>query len=290
MMAGDTHLDIGLVQLSVGDDPQANLPVTQTLVREAAAKGARYVLTPECTNFLSPDRDWKARIMRREAEDPTLLALRDLARELGIWLQIGSLLLRADDPAEPRDLNRSFMIAPDGGIAARYDKLHMFDVTISETESYRESASYRPGDRGVVTPGPAQDRAPVGMSICYDIRFPYLYRRLAKAGARILAIPAAFNDTTGAAHWEVLLRARAIENGCFVLAAAQCGAHATPHTPNARVRRSWGHSMAVAPWGEILADAGEAPSATVVALDLGAVDRARSRVPSLTHDREFTGP
>ncbi|MDN3713269.1 carbon-nitrogen hydrolase family protein [Paracoccus cavernae] len=289
-MAAEKEWKVGLVQLSVGDDPQANLPVTASLIREAAAQGARYVLTPECTNFLSPDRDWKARIMHPEAQDPTLAALRDLARELGIWLHLGSLLLRPDDPAEPRDLNRSLMIGPDGAIVARYDKIHMFDVTISETESYRESASYRPGARAVVVTDPARGLAPLGMTICYDIRFPALYRRLAKAGARVLAVPAAFNDTTGAAHWEVLLRARAIENGSFVLAAAQCGLHVASHTPNARARRSWGHSMAVAPWGEILADAGEEPYATVLPLDLGAVDRARSRVPSLTHDRDFTGP
>lgn len=279
-------LTAALVQLNVGDDPTVNLIATRGFIAEAAAKGARFVLTPEATNMLSPDAAWKAQVIRREGDDPTLAALRAQAQDLGIWLLIGSLSLKADAEDESRYVNRSFLIAPDGGIAARYDKLHMFDVRISETEAYRESASFRPGDHAVVAQGPM----PIGMSVCYDVRFPYLYRRLARAGARILTVPAAFNDTTGAAHWEVLLRARAIETGCFVLAPAQTGIHPTPHTPDAKPRRSWGHSMAVAPWGEVLADAGDAVGVTVVSLDLEAVDRARSRVPSLTHDREFTGP
>ncbi len=289
-MPQNETLKAGLIQLCVGDDPAVNLPVTVDFIREAAGQGARFVLTPEGTNLLSPDRAWKESVLRTEAEDPTLKQLRALAAELGIWLLIGSLSLRADDPSETRSVNRSLMIGPDGAIAARYDKMHMFDVTISESESYRESASFRPGAKAVVTPGPAGAAAPVGLSVCYDLRFAYLYRRLAQGGARILTVPAAFNDTTGAAHWEVLLRARAIETGCFVLAPAQCGTHPTPHSPDARPRRTWGHSLAVAPWGEVLADGGNNPGATVVALDLGAVDRARSRVPSLTHDRDFTGP
>lgn len=289
-MLQDETFKAGLIQLCVGDDPAANLPITISFIRDAAARGARFVLTPEATNLLSPDRSWKERVMRTEAEDPTLAALRALAAELKIWLLIGSLSLRSDDPSDPRSINRSLMIGPDGAILARYDKIHMFDVTISDSESYRESASFRPGAQAVVVQGPAGATAPIGLSICYDVRFAYLYRRLAKAGARILTVPAAFNDTTGATHWEVLLRARAIETGSFVLAPAQCGTHATPHTPDAPARRTWGHSLAVAPWGEVLADGGNNPGATVVALDLGAADRARSRVPSLTHDRDFTGP
>ncbi|WP_041527987.1 carbon-nitrogen hydrolase family protein [Paracoccus aminophilus] len=279
-------MKVGLVQLCVSDDPALNLPVTAGLIREAAAAGAEFVLTPEATNLLSPDSAWKEQVLRHESEDPTLAALRALAAELGIWLLIGSLSLRAEDPSDHRALNRSFLIAPDGQIAARYDKIHMFDVTISEVESYRESAGFRPGSQAVVVNGPA----PLGLSVCYDVRFAYLYRKLAQAGARILTVPAAFNDTTGAAHWEVLLRARAIETGCFVLAPAQCGTHPTPHSENARPRRTWGHSLAVAPWGEVLADGGTEPGVTLVTLDLGAVDGARSRVPSLTHDRDFTGP
>ena len=279
-------LTAGLVQLSVGDDPAVNLPLTRAMIAEAAGRGAEFVLTPECSNLISADRDWQAQVLRPENEDPTLAALRAQAAELGIWLLIGSLALKSDDPAEPRFVNRSFLIGPDGGIVARYDKIHMFDVTISETESYRESAAYRPGGKAVLAQGPAR----LGMSICYDLRFPHLYRALAQAGAEILTVPAAFNDTTGAAHWHVLLRARAIETGCFVLAPAQCGLHATDPARKGRTRRSFGHSLAVAPWGEVLADGGTDIGVTLAEIDLAAVAKARHRVPSLTHDREFEGP
>lgn len=287
MIVGDnTSLKAGLVQLNVSDDPEKNLPITIDLIREAAGQGATYIQTPESTNLLSPDRAWKDEVLRVEAEDPTLAALRHEAARLGIWLHIGSLSLKDENPGETRLANRGFMIAPDGTVVARYDKIHMFDVTISDTESYRESAAFRPGAAAVVAPGPV----PIGMGICYDLRFGYLFRALAKAGAKILTMPAAFNDTTGAAHWEVLLRARAIETGSFVLAAAQCGAHECFHSHCDPLRRTWGHSLAVAPWGEILADGGTEPGATVLTLDLHAIDKARSRVPSLSHDREFTGP
>lgn len=277
-------LTAGLVQLCVGDDPAANLPVTRSLIAEAAGQGAGFVLTPECTNLISADRDWQASILHPEATDPTLAALREQAAGLGIWLLIGSLAVKSDDPAEPRFANRSFLIGPDGRIAARYDKIHMFDVTISDTESYRESAAYRPGGQAVVSDGPAR----LGLSICYDLRFPHLFRALAQAGADILTIPAAFNDTTGAAHWHVLLRARAIETGCFVLAPAQCGLHSEGGQPG--TRRTCGHSLAIAPWGEVLADGGTEPGVTLVDLDLSQVAKARARVPSLSHDRRFTGP
>ena len=280
-------LRIAMLQLNVGDDPTANLTVTRAMLARAAAAGAAMVLTPEATNLLSPDRAHQGRVLRPEAEDMTLAALRSDARDLGVWMLIGGLALRAEDPADKRFVNRSLMIDPTGAIVARYDKLHMFDVTISETESYRESAAYRPGDRAVLSPGPA---GPVGLSICYDVRFPQLYRRLAQAGARMLCVPAAFNPTTGAAHWEVLLRARAIETGCFVLAPAQCGTHAAPHSPDRPARRSHGHSLAVGPWGEILADGGTEPGIVLADLDVETVDRARSRIPTLTHDRPFDGP
>lgn len=279
-------LRAALVQLNVGDDPAANLPVTLDLVRDAAGRGAALVLTPEATNLLTPDRARQAALLRPEAEDDTLAALRAEAARLGIWLSVGGLSLRADDPAEGRFVNRSLMIAPDGAIAARYDKIHMFDAVISAAETYRESAAFAPGNRAVLSPGPV----PIGLSICYDLRFASLYRRLARAGARILTVPAAFNDSTGAAHWQVLLRARAIETGCFVLAAAQCGAHPAPHSPAAPARRSHGHSLAVAPWGEMLADGGTAPGVTLVDLDLGAVDAARGRVPAWRHDPVIWGP
>lgn len=294
-MSDGPSLTVGLLQLTVGDDPAENLPHTIALIRAAAAGGAEWVLTPEATNILSPDRAHQARVLRHEADDPTLAALRAEARSLRIWLLIGSLALLGDGPGG-RFVNRSLLIAPDGRIAARYDKLHMFDVTISETEEFRESAAYRPGDRAVLArvagrgTGGETLSVGVGMAICYDLRFPHLFRRLAQAGARILTVPSAFNPTTGAAHWEVLLRARAIETGCFVLAPAQCGTHPAPHSPDRPARRSHGHGLVVSPWGEVLADAGSGPGITRVSLDLQAVDRARSRIPSLRHDRPFDGP
>jgi predicted amidohydrolase len=272
-----------LVQLSVSDDPAANLPVTLDLVRAAATGGAGFVLTPECTNILSSDRAHQQAVLHPEETDPTLAALRAEAENLGIWLLIGSLALKTGD-ADGRFANRSFLIGPAGEIVARYDKIHMFDVDVSPIEKYRESEGYRPGSKAVLAQTPF---ARIGLSVCYDLRFPQLFRRLARGGAQILTVPAAFNDTTGAAHWESLLRARAIENGCFVLAPAQCGTHAA-HA--GRPRRTHGHSLAVAPWGEVLADAGMAPGVTLVDLDLRRVDEARARVPSLSHDREFTGP
>lgn len=281
-------LTAALVQLSVGDDPAANLPVTRGLVAEAAGQGATLVCTPEVTNLLTPDRARQARLLHCQADDPTLAALREDAARLRVWLSIGSISLKGDDPADTRFVNRSFLIGPDGRIAGCYDKIHMFDATVSEHESYRESAAFRAGDTAVVARGP--DDLPIGMTVCYDVRFPHLYRRLAVAGARILLVPAAFNDTTGAAHWEVLLRARAIETGCFVLAAAQCGTHAARHSPEARPRRSYGHSLAVAPWGEVLADGGTEPGVTLVPLDLARVADARGRVPAWRHDPVIRGP
>ncbi|MFN4204136.1 MAG: carbon-nitrogen hydrolase family protein, partial [Tabrizicola sp.] len=264
----------GLVQLTVTDDPAANLPVTVGLVRQAAAAGARFVLTPELTNGLSSSRAHQRSAFRHEADDQTLAALRAEAQAAGIWLLIGSLGLLTHD-ADGRFANRSFLIAPDGRIAARYDKIHMFDVNVSATEVYRESEGYRPGARAVAAETPF---GKIGMTVCYDLRFPALYRRLAQGGAQILTVPAAFNHITGAAHWEILLRARAIETGCFVLAPAQTGFHAEA---NGKGRRTHGHSLAIAPWGEIMADAGTEPGVTLVDLDLSEVEWARGRVPSL---------
>jgi deaminated glutathione amidase len=272
-----------LVQLSVTDDPAANLPVTVSLVRKAVTGGAGFVLTPELTNGLSSSRAHQRQVFRGEDADQTLATLRHEARAAGIWLLIGSLGLLTED-ADGRFANRSFLIGPDGQIAARYDKIHMFDVNVSEAEIFRESEGYRPGLNAVVVETPF---AKVGMSVCYDLRFPSLYRRLAQAGAKLLTVPAAFNHITGAAHWEVLLRARAIETGCFVLAPAQTGFH--PEA-NGKGRRTYGHSLAIAPWGEILADGGTESDVTLVDLDLAQVDVARGRVPSLYHDRSFDGP
>lgn len=272
-----------LVQLSVTDDPVANLPVTVDFIRAAAAAGAGFVLTPECTNLLSSDRAHQRAVLAHEAEDATLAALRAEAERLGIWLLIGSLGLKTHD-ADGRFANRSFLIGPSGQIVARYDKIHMFDVDVSPTERYRESEAYRPGTKAVLAEA---GFARIGMAICYDLRFPQLFRRLSQAGANVLTLPAAFNDTTGAAHWESLIRARAIENTCFVLAPAQCGTHAA-HA--GKPRRTHGHSLAVAPWGEVLADGGTEPGVTLVDLDLARVAEARARVPSIAHDRGFDGP
>lgn len=272
-----------LVQLTVNDQPAENLVQVLAFARQAVAEGAQFVLTPEMTNCLSSSRDHQRAVFRHEEDDETLAALRAFAAESRVWLLIGSLGVLTHD-ADGRFANRSFLVGPDGGIVARYDKIHMFDVNVSETEIYRESASYRPGWRAVLVETPF---ARVGMSVCYDLRFPHLYRRLAQAGAQVLTIPAAFNHITGAAHWETLVRARAIETGCFVLAPAQTGFH--PEA-NGKGRRTHGHSLAVAPWGEILADAGTQPGVTLVDLDLDQVAQARGRVPSLSHDRAFDGP
>ncbi len=272
-----------LVQLTVTDDPAANLPITAGYIREAAAAGAQFVLTPELTNGLSSSRSHQRAVFRPEEQDATLAALRQQAETLGIWLLIGSLGLLTQD-ADGRFANRSFLIAPDGSVVARYDKIHMFDVNVSETEVYRESEGYRPGTRAVVQDTPL---GRIGMTVCYDLRFPTLYRCLAQAGAEVLTIPAVFNHVTGAAHWETLLRARAIETGCFVLAPAQTGFHPETH---GKGRRTHGHSLAVAPWGEVLADGGTDPGVTLVDIDLARVREARHRIPSLSHDRKFIGP
>ena len=278
---------VGLVQLCVSDEPDRNLPQTVALVRQAAAGGAKFILTPECTNILSSNRTWQRDVLREEADDLTLAGLRAEAARLGVWLLIGSLGLKTSD-ADGRFANRSFLIAPDGSISARYDKIHMFDVDVSAAESFRESAAYRPGALAVLAPTPF---GASGLTVCYDVRFGSLYRALAQAGAQVLTVPAAFNHITGAAHWETLLRARAIETGCYILAPAQCGLHAAAHAlPGASPRRTHGHSLVVGPWGEVLADGGDAPGVTFADLDLENVARARARVPSLSHDRSYEGP
>lgn len=273
----------GLVQLSSTDKPAENLPVTLEFIREAAGAGADLIVTPECTNIVSSDRAYQREVLRFEHEDITLAAIQAEAERLGIYIVIGSLCLKTRDD-DGRFANRSFLINRKGKIAARYDKIHMFNMEVSETERYSESESYRPGREAVL--GPTRF-GQIGMTVCYDLRFPHLYRRLAQGGAQVLSIPAAFNDTTGRAHWEVLVRARAIENTCFVLAPAQCGEHASH---GGRPRRTWGHSFAVDPWGKILVDGGTEPGAHVVDLDIGQVEATRVRLRSLFHDRSFDGP
>lgn len=272
-----------LLQLTVGDDPHQNVAPLRATLRQAVADGAGFVLTPEATNCLSTSRRHQARVLGTEDSDPVLAMLRDEAARAGAWVLAGSLLLQCDDP-DGRFANRSLLIGPDGAITARYDKIHLFDVQVSAQETYRESAAIRPGAQAVIAATPF---ATLGLTICYDIRFPHLYRALAQAGAQILTVPAAFSPVTGAAHWESLLRARAIETGCWVLAPAQTGTH--PCTAG-RPRTTHGHSLAVAPWGEVVLDAGTEPGVFCLDIDLQAVAQARGRVPSLGHDRPFRAP
>jgi len=277
-----------LLQLSSGDDPAANLATMRAMLEQARDAGADLACTPEISNCVTASRDHQRTVLRIEADDLTLTGLRHAAADLGIWLAIGSLALKTGD-ADGRFANRSFLIDPTGGIVARYDKIHMFDVQLGDTETYRESVAFRPGDRAVLADTPW---GRIGLTICYDLRFAYLHRALAQAGAAIILQPSAFTQPTGQAHWEPMLRARAIETGCFVLAAAQTttltGTH--PRSIDAADRRTHGHSLAVDPWGRVLADAGDAPGVTLVDLDLAQVAAARARIPALTHDRAFTGP
>jgi len=272
-----------LIQLNSSDQPAENIPQTLEFMREATAKGAEFLLTPEVTNCVSESRAHQQSVLCHEVDDPTLEAMRKEAQALGVWLLIGSLALKTDD-ADGRFANRSFMISPQGAIVARYDKIHMFDVEISKTETYCESAGYRPGKQAVIAD---TDFAKVGMTICYDVRFPHLHRNLAHNGAQILTGPAAFSPISGAAHWETLLRARAIESGCYVFAPAQCGMH--PSSTGGK-RSTYGHSLAVSPWGEVLADGGTKAGLTLVDFDLSEVDTARRKIPSLSHDRAYEAP
>lgn len=276
MTSADTSdtLRIALVQLRSGRDPAANLDATSALVREAARDGARYVQTPEVTNLMELDREVLFENLREEADDATLKALRQLAKELGIFLHIGSLALKISDK---KAVNRAFMIGPDGEIIARYDKIHMFDVDLGNGESYRESSAYRPGERAILANVGAFR---FGLTICYDLRFPSLYRALAEGGAQVLTVPSAFTRPTGEAHWHVLLRARAIENGAYVLAAAQGGKHENG-------RETFGHSLVVDPWGRVIAEGGADPGVILAEIDLKEVAAARARIPSLSNGRRF---
>ena len=272
-----------LLQLNSTDNPAENCAQVLEYMRQAVDAGAEFILTPEVTNCVSASRTHQMGVLRLEDQDETLAAVREFAALSQAWIQIGSLALRTDDP-DGRFANRSFLIAPTGEIAARYDKIHMFDVQVSEQETYRESAGYRPGTESVLAQTPFGN---IGLTICYDVRFPHLFRDLAQAGADILTIPAAFSQVTGAAHWEPLLRARAIETGCYVIAAAQTGTH---RRTRGKERATHGHSMVVDPWGEVVLDAGTEPGVHIVDLDLNNVTKARKRIPSLQHDRDYTSP
>ncbi len=272
-----------LLQLTSSDDPAANLETVLPMIEQAVGEGAELICTPEVTNCVSASRARQIAVLESEAKDQTLAAFREAAARHGRHLLLGSIGLKTED-ADGRFANRSFLIGPSGEILARYDKIHMFDVQVSETETYRESAGYRPGNVSVLAETPL---AKIGLTICYDVRFPHLHRGLAKAGAQIITVPAAFSPGTGPAHWQPLLQARAIETGCFVLAPAQCGTHSATE---GRTRSSHGHSLVVSPWGEVLADGGSGPGVITVDLDLSHVDDARRKIPALTHDRPFEGP
>lgn len=272
--ARNSVFKVGLVQMRSGLEPQANLTALLALVDEAKRGGADYVLTPEMTNILALKRaDLFAKIVAEE-HDPTLATMREVARKLAIYIHIGSLAIKA---SPEKAVNRSFLIDRKGEVAARYDKIHMFDVDLAGGESYRESNNYRAGELAVVADLPW---GRLGLTVCYDLRFPALYRALAEAGASFLAIPSAFTKQTGEAHWHVLQRARAIETGCFVFAAAQGGKHENG-------RETYGHSLVVDPWGRVLAEGGIYPTVLIAEIDPAEVATVRAKVPSLHHGRRF---
>ena len=274
-------LRVALIQTRTPATQAEALAHGEPLIRQAAADGAKLILTPEGVNLLEQRRDRRERAVVDQAADAAVIGLRALARELKVWLLIGSAIVRSGHAGDDRAANRSMLIDDEGGIVASYDKLHVFDVTLPDGESWRESAVIRPGDGAVVAATPWGG---LGMTVCYDVRFPHLYRQLARAGAAMIAVPAAFTRPTGEAHWETLLRARAIETGGFILAPAQGGEHEDG-------RRTWGRSMVVGPWGEVVAKADhDEPCVLMADLDLEAVARARRAVPQLTHDRDFAPP
>lgn len=265
---------VGLVQMCSGRSVEQNLSDAAELVREAAGKGAQYVQTPEITTLMETERARLFAAIGPQDGNPAIAQFSALARELGIWLHIGSMAVLL---ANGKVANRSLLFSPLGALEATFDKIHMFDVELPGGESYRESKNYEAGN-GAVLAGLPWGR--LGMTVCYDLRFPHLYRTLAKAGADFLAIPSAFTVKTGEAHWHVLMRARAIENGSFVFAAAQAGRHQSG-------RETYGHSLVVSPWGEVIAEAGVHPSVIVCDVQSAEVGEARRRIPSLQHDRPF---
>jgi predicted amidohydrolase len=265
-------LKAACVQVSAGSEIEPNLEDAGDLIRRARDAGADFIATPENVSLIVQGRNRVLERVKTEAEHPGIPFFSDLARETGAWLLAGSLGILLE---EGRVANRSYLFDGNGQVIATYDKIHMFDVDLKEGESYRESSTFRPGDQAVVANTPW---GRMGLTICYDMRFAYLYRMLAQGGARIITAPAAFTVPTGRAHWHVLLRARAIETGCFVIAPAQTGTHD-------QGRKTYGHSLIVSPWGEVLADAGDGVGFILADLDMDRVDEARAMVPALTHDR-----
>ena len=276
-MTGPVSFKAACIQLRSSGDVAENIRDTSALVREAAGQGARFIATPENTNIMAQDGRAKLAATFDEAHDPSLPAFAELSKDLKVWLLAGSLHIKV---SETKTANRSYLFAPDGCIAARYTKIHLFDSTVASGESYRESSTVEPGHQAVLAD---TEFGPLGMTVCYDLRFPQLYRRLALKGAFAFTIPSSFTVPTGEAHWHVLMRARAIENGAFVIAPAQGGLHANG-------RKTYGHSLIVAPWGEVLAEAGTEPGVIIAEIDPQLSAEARAKVPSLQHDRDFTGP
>lgn len=274
MTSAPSKFKAGLIQMRTGVTPAANIDAASRLIAEAKAAGADYVQTPEMTNVMDVNRERLFQNIREEDSDPSLAAFRELAKKHGLHVHVGSLAIKL---LPDRAANRGFLIDPQGEIVARYDKIHMFDVDLGNGESYRESRTYRPGEIAITADLPW---GRLGLTICYDLRFPALYRALAEAGATMLAIPSAFTRQTGEAHWHVLMRARAIETGCFVIAAAQGGKHENG-------RETFGHSLVVDPWGRIIAEGGTEPGVIMAEIDPALVAEARSRVPSLEHGRRF---
>ena len=273
----DQIIKTACVQLRCGDDVAQNVRDAAELIRGAHKDGAQFIATPENTGLMAQDGGAKLEKAFAEKDDPGLPQFCALAEELGIWLLVGSLAIKV---SAAKTANRSYLIGPNGRVGARYDKIHLFDVNLPSGETYRESNTVEPGGEAVAVSLPW---GRIGLSVCYDLRFPQLYRTLAKASAEILTVPSAFTETTGRAHWHVLLRARAIENACFVVAPAQGGTHGNG-------RKTYGHSLIVGPWGDILAEAGTDPGFISAALDLGEIVVARARLPSLHHDRPFSSP
>jgi predicted amidohydrolase len=273
---------VACVQTTAGPDVKTNIINASALVREAHKSGATLIVLPEVTNIIDMDRSAMAEKLSAEVDDISLVAFCSLAVELKVWLLLGSLGLKHETAlnaeGKPKFANRSFLIGDDGVVRNRYTKIHLFDVDLGAGETYQESKSYEPGNETVVADTPW---GKLGMTICYDIRFPHLYRKLAQAGAKFLSIPAAFARPSGKAHWHVLMRARAIENGCYVFAAAQCGEHGGG-------RSTYGHSLIVDPWGEILADGGTEIGFVLAEIDTSLVDKVRQKIPSLTHDRDYS--
>ena len=274
MTESPARFKAAMIQMRAGLTPAANVDAAVQLIEQSKMDGAGYVQTPEMTNVLAAKREHLFATIVEEEKDASLAAFRDLARRLRIIIHVGSLAVRL---SPDRATNRAFLIDPQGEIVARYDKIHMFDVNLANGESYRESNNYTPGESAIVADLPW---GRLGLTICYDLRFPALYRALAEAGASYLAIPSAFTKQTGESHWHVLNRARAIENGCFVFAAAQGGKHENG-------RETFGHSLIVDPWGRVLAEGGTEPGVVMAEVDPAEVAIARSRIPSLQHGRRF---